>query len=263
MSADHLLIGLIGLLGLLIGSFLNVVIYRVPRAESIVHPGSHCPTCANPLKGRHNVPVLSWIALRGRCAYCAARISARYPLVEIGTATLFVAVTVRFGLSAALPAYLYLAAIGITLAMIDFDVHRLPDTLVLPSYVVAVLLLMPAGAVTGDGQTALRALAGMVAVAAIYFALVVAYPYALGAGDVKLAGLLGLYLGWMSWSAVIIGAVGGLAILAVGGAFRSLAGARRHGLLALAPAMVCATILTLFVAVPITSWYTAVLTGAA
>ena len=246
---------LVGLLGLAMGSFLNVVIYRVPRAESIVFPRSHCPSCDSALKARHNVPVLSWLALRARCAFCGARISARYPLVELGTAALFVAVTLRFGFSAALPAYLYFAAIGIALAMIDFDVRRLPDTLVLPSYVIAVLLLMPAGAVTGQWETAIRALAGMLAVAAIYFALSLAYPYALGTGDVKLAGLLGLYLGWLSWSAVVIGAFGGLAIAALGGTVRTLTGAPRRGVLALAPSMVAAAVLALFIAVPLTTWY--------
>ena len=256
------LLGLVGLLGLVVGSFLNVVIYRVPRAESIVFPRSHCPSCDSMLKPRHNVPVLSWLALRGRCAFCSARISARYPLVELGTAALFVAVTLRFGLNAALPAYLYFAAIGIALAMIDFDVRRLPDTIVLPSYVIAVLLLMPAGAVTGDWRTAIRAFAGMAAVAAIYFALSLAYPYALGTGDVKLAGLLGLYLGWLSWSAVMVGAFGGLAIAAFGGTVHKLTGAPRRGVLALAPSMVTAAVLALFVAAPLTTWYSALFMSA-
>ena len=104
---------LTGLLGLAVGSFLNVVIYRVPRQESIVKPGSHCPRCNEPIKGRHNVPLLSYLVLRGRCHACRSRISPRYPLVEAGTAALFVAITLRFGLTPQLPAYLYLAAVGI------------------------------------------------------------------------------------------------------------------------------------------------------
>jgi leader peptidase (prepilin peptidase)/N-methyltransferase len=262
MNVPSPILALIAVLGLAVGSFLNVVIYRVPRSESIVFPASHCPACESTLKRRHNVPVLSWLALRGRCAFCSARISVRYPLVELGTAALFVALTLRFGISAALPAYLYFAGIGIALAMIDFDVRRLPDTIVLPSYVIAVLLLMPAGAVTGEWQTAIRAFAGMAAVAAIYFALAVAYPYALGTGDVKLAGLLGLYLGWLSWGAVVIGAFGGLVIAALGGTVHRLTGAPRRGVLALAPSMVSAAVVALFVAVPLTSWYSTLLVGA-
>ena len=92
MSATAALIVLAGLLGLAIGSFLNVVLYRVPRRESIAFPGSHCPSCDQALKARHNVPVLSWLALRGRCAYCSAPIALRYPLIEAATGLLCAAI---------------------------------------------------------------------------------------------------------------------------------------------------------------------------
>lgn len=249
-----------GLLGLAIGSFLNVVIHRVPRDESLVEPGSRCPTCATPIKARHNVPVVSWLLLRGRCAYCAAPISARYPLVEAGTAALFMAITLRFGLSLQLPAYLYLAAIGVTLAMIDFDVRRLPDSIVLPSYVVSVLLLMPAGAVEVDWWPAARALCGMAALWAVYFALALAYPSGLGFGDVKLAGLLGLYLGWLSWNAVLLGAFGGFLVSGVGGAALLATGrgtrpGPQQAVLPLGPCLIAASGLAVFVAAPIGEWY--------
>ena len=103
----------VALLGLAIGSFLNVVIYRVPRSCRCRRPASRCPQCEHPIRYRHNIPVLGWLILRGRCADCAAPISARYPLVELSTAVLFVAVTVRIvqlHLLAALPAFLFLAA---------------------------------------------------------------------------------------------------------------------------------------------------------
>ena len=108
-----MLLAVVGLLGLAVGSFLNVVIHRVPRDESLVRPGSHCPHCGTSIRNRHNIPVLGWLLLRGRCADCKTRISARYPLVEAGTAALFVAVAARFGWSWELPAYLYLAAVAI------------------------------------------------------------------------------------------------------------------------------------------------------
>lgn len=95
MIALPALLLVVGLLGLAIGSFLNVVIYRVPRGESLVRPGSHCPSCDAPIKAWHNVPVVGWLVLRGRCAACRAPISGRYPLVELGTAALFVLVTYR------------------------------------------------------------------------------------------------------------------------------------------------------------------------
>ena len=97
------LLGVAGLLGLAVGSFLNVVIYRVPRDESLVRPGSHCPHCGNEVRNRHNIPMFGWLLLRGKCADCKAPISPRYPLVEAGTAALFVAVAARFGWSWATP----------------------------------------------------------------------------------------------------------------------------------------------------------------
>ncbi len=135
----------ITLAGLAIGSFLNVVIWRVPRGESIVSPPSHCPQCDAEIRGRDNIPVLSWLILRGRCRDCGAHISARYPGVELLTGALFLLITLTFGLTWELPAYLYLTAVGVALAFIDLDTKRLPNVLTLPSYpIVAGLLLIPA-----------------------------------------------------------------------------------------------------------------------
>ncbi|MDT4926991.1 MAG: leader peptidase (prepilin peptidase) / N-methyltransferase [Pseudonocardiales bacterium] len=261
MTTPLPIVGLIGLAGLAVGSFLNVVIYRVPRHESIVFPASHCPECSEPIKARHNVPVLSWVALRGRCHACKGRISRRYPLVEAGTAVLFAAVTLRFGVSLQLVAYLYLVAIGVVLAMIDFEVRRLPDSITLPSYVVSVLLLMPAGAVDGDWMGAGRALAGMVALLALFFALAIAYPNGLGTGDVKLAGLVGLYLGWLSWNAVFLAAIGSILIAgAAGSAAVATKHATRNLAVPLGPCLIGAAGLALFVAAPVASWYGSLIT---
>lgn len=247
---------LIGVLGLLVGSFLNVVVYRVPRKESIVSPGSRCPSCTVAIKGRHNVPVLSWLVLRGRCHACQAPISVRYPLVEAGTGLLFAALAAHFGLSPQLPAYLYLGAVGIALALIDFDVRRLPDSIVMPSYVVGVLLLMPAGAENLDRGGIDRAFAGMVALLALYFALALAYPNGLGFGDVKLAGLIGFYLGWLSWNALFLTAVGGLLIAAAGGTYAIATGRGTRNLaVPLGPCLVAAAVLSLFLAAPLSAWY--------
>lgn len=256
MNTPALFIFAIGVLGLLIGSFLNVVIYRVPRDQSILTPASHCTHCQTPVKAWHNIPVLSWLMLRGRCATCREPISFRYPLVEAGTAALFIGITLHFGLSAQLPAYLYLAAIGVTLAMIDFDVRRLPDSIVLPSYVVSVLLLMPAGAVTGEWWVATRSLLGMVALWTIYFLLALAYPKGMGFGDVKLAGVLGLYLGWLGWDALLIGGFGAFLIGGLGGGALVVTGrANRSTAIPFGPSMIAAAVGAVFLAVPITNWY--------
>jgi leader peptidase (prepilin peptidase) / N-methyltransferase len=262
MTASWPVVALIGLLGLAIGSFLNVVIYRVPRDESILFPASHCPNCDTEIKPRHNVPVFSWLWLKGKCAYCREPISARYPLVEAGTATLFVAITLEFDLSLQLPAYLYLAAVGITLAMIDFDMRRLPDTIVLPSYVVSLLLLMPAGAVDADWTQSGRALAGMVALLTIYFALAVAYPTMISFGDVKVAGLAGLYLGWLSWSAVFLGVLLGFALAGFGGtaAIVTNRASTRPAAVPLGLCVITASVIALFAAAPLTAWYGSLLT---
>ena len=253
-----MLLSIAGLLGLAVGSFLNVVIHRVPRDESLVRPGSHCPHCGAEIRNRHNVPVLGWLLLRGRCADCAAPISIRYPLVEAGTAALFVAVAAKFGLSLALPAYLYLAAIAVALALIDLDVMRLPNAIVLPSYLVAAALLVPA-ALLGDDLAAIAR--GVLAAAALgVFYQLLALLGGMGGGDVKLAPLLGFYLGWLGWSAVAVGAfaaflLGGL----VGVVLMATKLANRKSRIPFGPYMLAGAFLAVFAAAPIADWYTSLL----
>lgn len=212
------LVGLCALVGLLIGSFLNVVIWRVPRGESVVSPPSHCPGCERPIRPRDNVPVASWLWLRGRCRDCGTAISARYPAVELGTALVFAVLAWHFGFDWALPAYLYLGAISVALAMIDIDVHRLPNALVLPSYGVAAVLLLLAAALTGEWASLLRAGLGGAALFAVYFLLAFIYPAGMGFGDVKLAGVLGIYLGWLGWGVLLVGGFLGFLLGGVMGA---------------------------------------------
>ncbi|MEV8212777.1 prepilin peptidase [Leifsonia sp. NPDC077715] len=220
---------LAGVFGSLIGSFLNVVVYRVPAGRSIVAPPSSCPSCGSRIRGFDNIPVVSWLVLRGRCRDCAAPISVRYPAVELFTALAFAAVAVwrlpALVSAAAVgsaphiaasvlqtAAYLFLAAISVALALIDLDTHRLPDRIVLPAYVVGGGLLIVAAVLTGDGWTLLRAFAAGAGASLFYLVLALVKPGAMGLGDVKLAGLLGLYLGWVGWSAVIVGIFGGFVI---------------------------------------------------
>ena len=254
-----MLLTVTALLGLAVGSFLNVVIYRVPRGESLVHPGSHCPHCGNAVRNRHNIPVLGWLLLRGRCADCKARVSARYPLVEAGTAALFVAVAAKFGLSWELPAYLYLAAIAVALAAIDLDVMRLPDRIVLPSYVVALVLLAPAVIAEHNWAAATRGAIGAVLLFAFFFGLAV-LPRGMGFGDVKLAGLLGLYLGWLGWSSMLVGAFAGFVIGgAIGVLLMLVRRAGRKSRIPFGPAMLAGAFLAVFAAPAIADWYTSLL----
>jgi leader peptidase (prepilin peptidase)/N-methyltransferase len=207
-----------GALGLVIGSFLNVVAWRLPRGESIVTPGSRCPACQHPIRVRDNVPVVSWLALKGRCRDCAAPISPRYPVVEVLTGLLFAVLAIRFGTSAALAAYLYLAGAGVALTLIDLDVRRLPNAIVLPSYAVGLALLGLAALADRDPGAFGRAVLGMAALFAFYFLLALAYPAGMGFGDVKLSGVLGLYLGYLGVGELLVGAFAGFLLGGLAGA---------------------------------------------
>ncbi len=244
---------LCGVLGLAVGSFLNVVIHRVPLGHSLVSPPSHCPGCDAHIRPRDNVPVLGWLLLRGRCRDCGAPISARYPLVEGLTAALFVVVSVSIGAHAELPAFLYLAGVGVALAAIDLDTKRLPNALTLPSYAVGLVLLGAAALVQGELPPFVRAVEGMAALYAFYFVL--CYGTAgkgMGFGDVKLAGVLGLYLGWLGWSQLLVGSFAAFALGAVVSIGLVLgAGAGRKTRVPFGPFLVAGALLAVVAGAPI------------
>jgi len=217
---DIALLALVGLLGLAVGSFLNVVVWRLPRKQSLSRPASACPACGHPVRARDNVPVLSWLLLRGRCRDCREPISRRYPAVELTTAVLFVVFAAAIGGAGdrpwAVPAFLYLVAVSVALALIDMDTHTLPNRIVLPAYPASLVLLAVASAGAGDWAALVRAAAGSAILFLFYFALAMAYPRGMGFGDVKLAGVLGLYLGWLGWGPLVVGAFGAFVL---GGVF--------------------------------------------
>ena len=223
--------------GLAVGSFLNVVAYRVPLGRSVSFPPSACPSCGAAIRARDNVPVLSWLLLRARCRSCSGRISARYPLVEAATSAFFVLVVLRFGPAVvdgrgavaalgaglALAAYLYLASISCALALIDVDVHRLPDRIVLPAYGVDAVLLTGSAVLSGEPLRLLGGVVGALSLGALYLVLALVKPGAMGMGDVKLAGVLGIFLGWLGWPQLAVGAFGGFLLGAVFGTLLMLA----------------------------------------
>ena len=181
---------LAGMLGLLVGSFLNVVIHRVPRHESIVSPGSRCPGCGTPVAPRDNLPVLSWLLLRARCRHCGAHISARYPLVELLTGVVFAAVVVARGPGLHLLLDLPFAAMLVAVGGIDLEHRIVPNRIVVPAAVYGVVGLL----LLRFGETLEFALAGVGAFAFLLLAAL-AYPAGMGMGDAKLAGVMGLFLG--------------------------------------------------------------------
>jgi leader peptidase (prepilin peptidase) / N-methyltransferase len=183
-------VAVIGVLGLLVGSFLNVVIYRLPRGQSLVTPGSRCPSCGKPVRPYDNIPVVSWLVLRGRCRSCGAPISARYPLVEALTGAVFVGVALTRGVNDDLALWLPFAAMLIAVAGIDLDHRIIPNKIVLPAAIwglAATIAFRP-----DNVDDAL--IAGGIAFAALLLAAL-AYPAGMGMGDVKLAGVMGIYLG--------------------------------------------------------------------
>lgn len=199
------MIGACALAGLAVGSFLNVVIYRVPLHQSIVSPRSHCPACEHPIRERDNVPVVSWLVLRGRCRDCRAPISPRYLLVELATGALFAGLAARLGYSWVLPAMLVLFASLLALAAIDLERLILPKSIVYWSIAVVAILLTIAAA--ADGEWGRLSVAGLCAAGwfVAFFLLNLASPRSLGFGDVRLAPLLGLGLGWFGWRYVVLG----------------------------------------------------------
>ncbi|UXW85607.1 prepilin peptidase [Microbacterium azadirachtae] len=268
-----------GLFGLVIGSFLNVVAYRVPAGISLVRE-SRCPGCDAPIRWWQNVPVVSWVALRGRCARCAAPISAQYPLIEAFTGVVFVGVA-WWALRLAAPvgavadpvfwvvlvAFLGFAAVSIVLSLIDLETKRLPNAIVLPSIVVGVALLAiaaalgPAGSASGIGWTTfLRAVAGGAILCAFYAVVRLISPRGMGGGDVKLAALVGLFLGWCGWATLVVGA---FAAFVLGGLFGVglilLRRAKRTTAIPFGPWMIAGAWAGIAVGEPIGRWYVGML----
>jgi leader peptidase (prepilin peptidase)/N-methyltransferase len=218
-----MLLALFAPLGLIIGSFLNVVAYRLPRGESLVKPRSRCTSCGTEVRALDNVPLLSWLALRGRCRHCQAQISARYPIVELVTGVVFALVAVARGLHPELLLDLPFAAMLIAVANIDLEHRIVPNRILLPLAIWAVAV----SAVVQTSKLPELLIAGAAAFSFLLLAAL-AYPAGMGMGDVKLAGVMGLYLGLSVAPALLLaflsGSVVGVAILV-----RHGAGARKRG----------------------------------
>jgi leader peptidase (prepilin peptidase)/N-methyltransferase len=204
---------LAGLFGLIVGSFMNVVIHRLPRGESVVKPRSRCPGCGTELKARDNVPVLSWLVLRGRCRYCGEPISPRYPLVEALTAALCAAVVLAKGADEDALLGIAFVLVLVPVTFIDIDHRIIPNRITLIGAVVAIAIVavwhtddLP------EHLIAAAAAGGFLLVAAL------AYPAGMGMGDVKLAGVMGLFLGRSvgpaMFAGLILGSVVGALIIA-------------------------------------------------
>jgi leader peptidase (prepilin peptidase)/N-methyltransferase len=194
-----------GVFGLLIGSFVGVVVDRVPRKESIVSPPSHCVACEAPIRPYDNIPVISYVALRGRCRACHTRIPPRDALLELGTGILFVLLAWRLGSAWALPAYCVFAATAVAISAIDIEHMRIPSAVVYATAVLGAPLLVLASAGTHDWSALESAAIGGAGAFATFFALFYAVPKGIGFGDVRFAGLCGGFLGWLGYREVVAG----------------------------------------------------------
>jgi leader peptidase (prepilin peptidase)/N-methyltransferase len=223
------IVSLLGVLGLLIGSFLNVVVHRVPAGLSLVSPGSACPSCAHPVRARDNLPVVSWLVLRGRCRDCAAPISARYPLVEVATALLFALTGLRFGASTYTVAALVVMAAGVALFLIDLEHRRLPFAVTGAAALGTVLALLGDLILSGPGHL-LTALLSTLLWFGVYGGIwLLTLGRGMGLGDVALAPVLGLALGWLGWGPSVVGLALGFAIGAVTGVLLIASGRSHRG----------------------------------
>lgn len=209
------------LVGLVVGSFLTVVVYRIPRGESIVAPGSRCPSCGTPIRPWDNIPVLSYLVLRGRCRHCGARVSPAYPLTEAATAALFVgAAVVHEELFVAILVALFLAAM-VAVALIDARWRIIPNRMVYPC-LVGGLVAVVVGDLAAWGVDAVEGLIGLGLYAGPLLLVALAVPRGMGMGDVKLVALIGLVLGSLGLEYVAVAA--GVGILGGGlGAVLALA----------------------------------------
>ena len=225
-------------LGLVIGSFLNVVIYRVPRRRSVVWPASRCPKCGEPISPVDNIPLVSYLLLRGRCRRCGGRIAMRYPLIEALTAVLFGAAVYEFGVGIQLLSAFVLIAALISLAAIDLEHGILPNAIIGPCTAVGFVL-----SVLGDPSGWWIYLISALAVGGGLFALAVAYPAGMGMGDVKMGGMLGAFLGPYGALAVFLGALSGTV---VGGLLLALGRIRRRSALPFGVFMAFGGLVSLF-----------------
>jgi len=245
-----------GLFGLAIGSFLNVVIERVPKRQSVVRPRSRCPHCEAQIAERDNIPVVSWLLLRGRCRTCHEPIHVRYPMVELATAGLFVAAALRFPEDWVLPAFCLFFAVLLAVSVIDLEHYIVPNRIVYPTLLASVPALFLL-ALLDDRWGDLRgALIGAVAASGGLLVINLINPRGMGMGDVKLALVLGLFLGWINLPTVALGLFFGFLLGSLGGLLLMLLRRRtRNQHVPFAPFLSAGALLAVLAGNPILHWY--------
>lgn len=250
---EFVLIALVSIAGLLMGSFFNVCIYRVPRDQSIVKPASRCTSCGTRLAWRDLMPVISWISLGGKCRYCKSPISYRYTLVELLTGLIFVVLYLKFGISGSFLTYAILCSILIIATLIDLDFQIIPDGLVLTGAIFA-LLLIPAGLSVHWKD----ALLGMLAGGGTFLLIALLSSWILkkegmGGGDIKLMGMIGLFIGWKLTALSILLSIyaGGI----IGGLLMLLRKKKRGDAIPYGPFIAAGTVIAILYGNDLIQWY--------
>jgi leader peptidase (prepilin peptidase) / N-methyltransferase len=258
LDSEAFLIAAAAVVGLIFGSFATVVAHRLPRKENIVSGRSKCPHCGRTIRAIENVPVVSYLALRGRCPGCGARISPRYPLTELATGSLFALAAWKFGFSAEGVLFAGIFWALVVLSVIDFEHKLLPDRIVYPTFVVAWLVFIVIAIVDDDVGRLADAAIGAAIFGGFFFLVGLVYPAGMGGGDIKLAFVLGTMLGWLDgfglvlvgmFLAFLIGSVAGIGVmLAKGGG--------RKSQVPFGPFMAMGTIAAVFAGRPLLDEYT-------
>ncbi len=246
-------------LGLMFGSFLTVVVHRVPAGESIVAPRSRCPTCRTQLRAVDNVPVISWLVLRGRCRSCGARISPMYPLLELGTGALFVSVALRFDAVWSILILCPFSALLVAIAVIDWRTKKIPNRIVYPALAISVVYVVVARIAGGSVDLAQAAVGFLLYGGGL---LVVAFivPRGMGMGDVKVAALIGIVLGALGIRWVVVAAGSGILLGGVGAIVAVLLGASRKTAIPFGPFLAAGALVAVFFGSQIADGYVKLLT---
>lgn len=252
MTAIRVLVAFV--FGAIFGSFLTVVVHRVPRGESVVRPRSRCPSCGTPLRNVDNIPILSWVLLRGRCHGCGTSISPTYPVIELATGVLFGVLTIRFVDVWLVILMAPFAGILAALAVIDLRTKKIPNRIVYPGILISAAYLVVAS-VAGAPVDLARAGIGFFAYGGGLLIVALIAPKGMGMGDVKLAAWIGLVLGSLGLVQVAVAAAAGILLGGVAAVVALIAGASRKQGIPYGPFLVAGALLALFLGARLADLY--------
>ena len=240
--------------GLVVGSFITVVVDRVPKKESVVSPRSRCPECGAHIRNRDNVPVFSYVLLRGRCRVCGTRISVRYPLLEIGTAAVCVAIAVVYDSTYLIVLLALFGAVMVALSAIDIEHRIIPNRITYPALVVFAAAIVVEWAIAVDLKP-LDGLIGLVAYGGFFLVVAFISPRGMGMGDVKLAALIGLVVGSLALGSVAVAAGVAIVLGGVGALVALLLGKSRKSAIPFGPYLAAGAVVAVLWGDQIARWY--------